>query len=416
MTLLVQKFGGTSVGSIERLQHVANTVIRSKQQGHDVVVVVSAMGKETDRLIDLIGQASSNPNPREYDVAVSTGEQLSMALLALMLNQHGYPARSYTGLQAGIQTDNLHKKAHIMKVDSERIITDLSAGNIVVVAGFQGYNQHGDITTLGRGGSDTTAVALAAALKAQECQIFTDVDGVYTVDPRVVPTARLLDSITFEEMLEMADLGANVLQNRAVRYAGRYQVPLRVLSSFSPGSGTLITYEDDPMEKPVVSGIAFNRSEAKITLFGVPSHVDVISMILEPIANANIDVDMILQNPEQQDSINFTFTVNREDYQRAMSIVDVTAKKLKARDVKGDKKIAKLSIVGVGMRSHTGVASTMFKALSREGIMVQLVSTSEIKTSVVIDEKYLELGAKALHTAFALDKAPHEEFDPAPMD
>tara|TARA_R110000868_G_scaffold411409_1_gene703768 strand:- start:8355 stop:9611 length:1257 start_codon:yes stop_codon:yes gene_type:complete len=413
MTILVKKFGGTSVGSVERINHVADTVIKAKQDGHGVVVVVSAMGGETDRLIELIKSAVDKPEPREYDVLVSTGEQVSMSLLAMVLCERGYPACSYNGLQAGIRTDVLHSKAHILDVKTDNIQRQLDAGKIVIVAGFQGRTEGGDITTLGRGGSDTTAVALAAALKAKECQIYTDVEGVYTADPRVVPSARLLSTITFEEMLEMADLGAKVLQNRAVRYAGKYQVPMRVLSSFTDGPGTLVTYEDNPMENPVVSGIAFNRSEAKITVFGVPVKNNVTAKLLGPIARASIDVDMILQNPGRDNTINFTFTVNREEYQQAMTLMEAVCQELGASEVKGDNKIAKLSIIGVGMRSHTGVASTMFETLANENIMIQLVSTSEIKISVVIDEKYLELGARALHSAFGLDDAEaKEEFDP----
>ncbi len=413
MALYIQKFGGTSVGSIERIQHVADTVIKTKQAGHQVVVVVSAMSGETDRLIGLINQAVDAPNLREYDVLVSTGEQVSMALTAMCLSAKGYPARSYTGAQAGIKTESIHQKAHINDIDVASLKAALAQDIIPVVAGFQGLSEEGEVTTLGRGGSDTTAVAIAAALKADECQIYTDVDGVYTADPRVVPAARLLPTITLEEMLEMAGLGAKVLQNRSVRYAGRFKVPLRVLSSFSNNPGTLITYEESTMEKPLVSGIAFNRSEAKISIFGVPFKPDVTAKILQPIADAHIDIDMILQNTTQDNSCDVTFTVNREDYRRALAIVETTAKELAARGVSGDNKIAKLSIVGVGMRAHTGVANKMFTTLAEEGVTVQLITTSEIKISVVIDEKYLELAARALHTAFDLDVSePTEEFDP----
>jgi aspartate kinase len=412
MSIIVQKFGGTSVGSIERIKHVADTVIKTRQSGKQVVVVVSAMGGATDKLIQLAKSAVTQPDAREYDVLVSTGEQVSMSLLAMVLIDRGFPAVSLNGLQAGIKTDSLHTKAHIEDVDTRAIINDLNKGNIIVVAGFQGGNRLNEITTLGRGGSDTTAVALAAALNAEECQIYTDVEGVYTTDPRVVSSAKLLPQITFEEMLEMAWLGAKVLQTRAVRYAGKFKVPLRVLSSFKDGPGTLITYEEYPMEDPVVSGIAFNRSEAKITLFGVPRTTTMTSDILTPITEANIDVDMILQNEAQNETFDFTFTVNREEYQRALFIIEHIAKKLGVKSVHANNKIAKLSIIGVGMRSHPGVANTMFATLAKEGIMVHLVATSEIKTSVVVDEKYLELGVRALHSAFNLDVEPSEEFDP----
>lgn len=412
---MVQKFGGTSVGNLDRIRHVADKVIKTRQAGYQVVVVVSAMGDTTDELVELAKQAAKNPDPREYDVLISTGEQISMALLAMVLIERGFPAVSFNGMQAGIQTDSIHTKAHIVEVDTRLINQELDKGNVVVVAGFQGFNSRFEVTTLGRGGSDTTAVALAAALHAEECQIYTDVAGVYTTDPRVVPSARLLKRITFEEMLEMAWLGAKVLETRAVLYAGKFKVPLRVLSSFKEGSGTLITYEESAMENPIVSGIAFNRSEAKITLFGVPVGELVVSDILQPITEANIDVDMILQNVAQDDTLDFTFTVNREEYHRALTISEQVAKRLHARAIQGNNKIAKLSIVGVGMRSHAGVANTMFATLAKEGIMVQLIATSEIKTSVVVDEKYLELGVRALHSAFKLDADPEEEFDPVIM-
>ncbi len=415
MSIIVQKYGGTSVGSIKRIQHVADTVIKTCQAGHDVIVVVSAMGGDTDKLIQLAKQAVDNPDPREYDVLVSTGEQVSMSLLAMVLIHRGFPAVSFNGLQAGITTDSLHSKSHIEDVDTRPISQELAKGNIVVVAGFQGCNNRHEITTLGRGGSDTTAVALAAAFDAQECQIYTDVDGVYTTDPRMVSSAKLLSKITFEEMLEMAWLGAKVLQTRAVRYAGKFKVPLRVLSSFKEGPGTLITYEEHSMENPVVSGIAFNRSEAKITLFGVPRINTVSSEIMTPITEANIDVDMILQNQSEGDTFDFTFTVNREEYQKALAIIEQVGKKMGVRSINGNNKIAKLSIIGVGMRSHPGVANTMFATLAKEGIMIHLIATSEIKTSVVVDEKYLELGVRALHSAFNLDSDPKEEFDPSVM-
>lgn len=410
--LLVQKFGGTSVADLERLQNVMQTVITARNAGHDVVVVLSAMAGETDRLIQLAKAAAPLPNSREYDALVSTGEMVSTAVLAILLNANQHPAKSLTGRQAGIITDELHKKAHIEDIDTQHICETLAAGTIPVITGFQGLTPKGDIATLGRGGSDTTAVALAAALNADECQIFTDVDGVYTCDPRVVPAARRLDKITLEEMLEMASLGAKVLQNRSVRFAGAYKVPLRVLSSFKEGPGTLITYEEISMEKPVVTSIAFNRSEAKLTIFGVPDKAGIASKILGPIADANIDVDMILQNPDSKDLFNFTFTVHRDDYARAFELSEEIAKELKARKVDGNNKIAKVSVIGVGMRTHTGVGKTLFETLGAENIPVQLVSTSEIKVSVVIDEKYLELATRSLHTAYGLDSDMQEEFDP----
>ena len=412
MTILVQKFGGTSVADIDCLRRVADIVIEARQQGNQIVVVVSAMAGETDRLISLSRQAVAFPNLREYDVLVSTGEQVSMALLSMMLAAQGYPARSYNGLQAGICTDTQHKKAHIIEVDVSHIQSDLDSGYIAVVAGFQGCTATGDITTLGRGGSDTTAVALAAALQAQECQIYTDVEGVYTADPNIIPEARCLSHITFEEMLEMSGLGAKVLQNRAVRYAGRFQVPLRVLSSFAKGEGTLITYEDSTMEQPIVSGLAFNRSEAKITITGLIDQVGCISQLIKPLADAHIDIDMIIQSAVHEGKFNLTFTVSREDYETALKLMENIAHELKAKVI-GDNKIAKLSIIGVGMRSHTGVANRMFDILAQEGIMIEAVATSEIKISVIINEKYLELAARALHIAFGLEKEAKEDFDPA---
>lgn len=412
MSLIVQKYGGTSVASLEHIQHVADKVIQTKAQGHDVVVVVSAMVGETDRLIQLAKGLCPEPCGREYDVLLSTGEQVSMALLAIALTARGYRTRSFTGAQANIHTDGIHKKARITEIKVSAIQAALQENFIVVVAGFQGVDQQGNITTLGRGGSDTTAVALAAALKAQECQIYKEVEGVYTTDPRIEPQARRLDKITFEEMLEMASLGAKVLQNRAVEFAGKFKVPLRVLSTFKEGPGTLITFDDNTLESPMVSGIAFNRNEAKLTLVGVPDQIGVEFKILGAISAENIDVDMIIQNTPIKGRTNFTFTVCRDDYQQAMGVLDRMCNELEALEVEGDNKIAKLSIIGLGMRSHAGVASKMFETLAHEGINIQLISTSEIKVSVVIDEKYLELGVRALHEAFRLEQAPKEEFDP----
>jgi aspartate kinase len=405
MALIVQKYGGTSVGTIERIENVAKKVMIARNAGHDVVVVVSAMSGETNRLVALAQQITDRPTPREMDVLLSTGEQVTIALLSMMLEKLGCPARSYTGGQVHILTDSAYTKARIQDIDSARIRNDLDKGRIVVVAGFQGIDEHGNITTLGRGGSDTTAVALAAALKADECQIYTDVDGVYTTDPRVVPQARKLDRITFEEMLEMASQGSKVLQIRSVEFAGKYNVPLRVLSSFEEGNGTLITLEEDGMEQALISGIAFNRDEAKLTVLGVPDQPGVASNILGPIADANIEVDMIVQNIAEDATTDFTFTVHRNDYAKALEILQGIARELGAREVKGDNKIVKIALVGVGMRSHAGIASTMFKALAKEGINIRMISTSEIKVSVVVDEKYLELGVRALHEAFELDKA-----------
>jgi len=402
MALIVQKYGGTSVGSPERIQAVAEKVARMRGQGHDLVVVVSAMSGETDRLIKLAKAVHSEPPARELDVLLATGEQTSIALLSMALEKIGCPARSYTGGQVHIRTDNAYGKARIVDIDAARIHADLKQGRVVVVAGFQGVDQDGNITTLGRGGSDTTGVALAAALKADECQIYTDVDGVYTTDPRVVPEARRLDTITVEEMLEMASLGSKVLQLRSVEFAGKYKVPLRVLSSFADGPGTLITYEENAMEQPQISGIAFNRDEAKLTIRGVPDKPGIAARILGDIGTANINVDMIVQNVGADGSTDFTFTVHRADYKNAMTILKQVAQELRAREVSGDDKIVKISIVGVGMRSHAGVASRMFQALADEGINIQMISTSEIKISVVVDEKYLELGVRTLHQAFGL--------------
>ena len=413
MALIVQKFGGTSVGSVERIEQVADKVKKFRDAGDDLVVVLSAMSGETNRLIDLAKAISGDqqPLPRELDVIVSTGEQVTIALLAMALIKRGVPAVSYTGNQVRILTDSAHNKARILQIDDQKIRGDLKAGRVVVVAGFQGVDEHGNITTLGRGGSDTTGVALAAALKADECQIYTDVDGVYTTDPRVVSVAQRLDKITFEEMLEMASLGSKVLQIRSVEFAGKYNVPLRVLHSFQEGPGTLITLdEEESMEQPIISGIAFNRDEAKLTIRGVPDIPGVAFKILGPVSAANIEVDMIVQNVSHDNTTDFTFTVHRNDYNAALAVLENTARELGAREVIGDVKIAKVSIVGVGMRSHAGVASRMFEALAKENINIQMISTSEIKVSVVIEEKYLELAVRALHTAFELD-APARQGD-----
>ncbi|HZA29150.1 MAG TPA: aspartate kinase [Gammaproteobacteria bacterium] len=404
MALIVQKFGGTSVGSIERIGAIAARVAATHKQGQQLVVVVSAMSGETDRLIALARQAAERPNPRELDVLLATGEQVSIALTCMALGNYGCPARSYTGAQVHILTDSAHTKARILGIDSQRIRTDLANGTVVVVAGFQGVDEHGNITTLGRGGSDTTAVALAAALKADECQIYTDVDGVYTTDPRIVPEARRLDRVTYEEMLEMASLGAKVLQIRSVEFASKYNAPVRVLSSFVEGKGTLICAEDETMEQPLISGVTANRDEAKLTMLGVPDKPGIAARILGPIAQANIEVDMIVQNVGADGTTDFTFTVHRNDYECAREILGKMTSEMRARGVEGDSKIVKISIVGVGMRSHAGIASTMFAALANEGINIRMISTSEIKISVVIDEKYLELGVRTLHSAFGLDQ------------
>jgi len=406
MALYVQKYGGTSVGSVERIEAVAEKVKGFRQQGHDVVVVVSAMSGETNRLIALANEIQERPDPREMDTLVSTGEQVTIALLCMALKARGVDARSYTGGQVRILTDQYHTKARIQDIETDRIRSDLDQGRVVVVAGFHGVDPEGNITTLGRGGSDTTGVALAAALKADECQSYTDVDGVYTTDPRVVEGARRLEKITFEEMLEMASLGSKVLQIRSVEFAGKYKVPLWVLSSFQDGPGTLITIEDDEtVEKPVISGIAFNRDEAKLTVVGVPDIPGVASRILGPISRANIEVDMIVQNIGADQTTDFTFTVHRNDYDKAQQVLEQVVQELGARECVGDNKIAKVSIVGVGMRSHAGVASKMFDALAGENINIQMISTSEIKVSVVIAEKYLELAVRALHSAFDLDSS-----------
>ena len=393
------------MGSIERITAVAEKVARSYDEGNQMVIVVSAMSGETNRLLALANEINPEVSPRERDVLVSTGEQVTIALLCMALHKIGYQAKSYTGGQARIRTDTAHGKARIRSIDDSRIMRDLDKGNIIVVAGFQGIDDDGNITTLGRGGSDTTAVALAAALKADECRIYTDVDGVYTADPRIVPEARRLDKITFEEMLELSSLGTKVLQIRSVEFAGKYRVPLRVLSSFEEGPGTLITYEEDEMESAVISGIAHNTDEAKLTITGVPDHPGIAHQILGGIAAQNINVDMIIQNVGDDETTDFTFTVPRSDYVVAKRTLEKVADELGARGVRGDDSIAKVSICGVGMRSHTGVADLMFATLAKEGINIQMISTSEIKISVVIDDKYTELAVRELHKAFELDKA-----------
>ena len=405
MALIVQKFGGTSVGSPERIEQVAQKVAKFRAAGDDIVVVVSAMSGETNRLLALAKQIAKKPSLREMDVMIATGEQVTIALLAMALNNIGVPAVSFTGAQVPIVTDSEHGKARILSIDELKVREQLSAGKVVVVAGFQGVDAQGNITTLGRGGSDTTAVALAAALKADECHIYTDVDGVYTTDPRVVSRAQRLDRITFEEMLEMASLGSKILQLRSVEFAGKYNVPLRVLHSFQEGPGTLITTDDneDSMEQPIISGIAFNRDEAKLTIRGVPDTPGDAFKILGPISAANIDIDMIVQNVARDNTTDFTFTVNNIDYDKAIEVLRATALEIGAGEVSGTTSIAKVSIVGVGMRSHPGVASCMFEALAKENINIQMISTSEIRVSVVIDEKYVELAVRALHTAFGLD-------------
>ena len=405
MALIVQKYGGTSVGTVERIQAVAEKVAGFHKQGDQVVVVVSAMSGETNRLIELANGVTDKPSPREMDVLVSTGEQVTIALLSMALQKQGLNARSYTGSQIPLRTDNAYSKARIEEIDDKKVRADLDGGSVVVVAGFQGVDGDGNITTLGRGGSDTTAVALAAALKADECQIYTDVDGVYTTDPRVVDNARRLDSITFEEMLEMASQGSKVLQIRAVEFAGKYNVPLRVLSSFQDGPGTLITVDDEvDMEKPVISGIAFTRDEAKIIVRGAPDTPGIAYKILGPVSAENIEVDMIVQNVGKDGAADFTFTVHRNDFARAQEALRKASEELGNPEIIGDDKIAKVSLVGVGMRSHAGVASKMFETLAKEGVNIEMISTSEIKVSVVMAEKYLELAVRALHSAFELDQ------------
>ncbi len=407
MAFYVQKYGGTSVGSTERIKNVARRVAKFHSQGHQIVVVVSAMSGETNRLIALAKEIQESPEARELDVIVSTGEQVSIALLSMALLELKVPAKSYTGSQVRILTDNTYTKARILSIDESKIRADLDAGYVIVVAGFQGVDEKGNITTLGRGGSDTTGVALAAALKADECQIYTDVDGIYTTDPRVVAEARRLNTITFEEMLEMASLGSKVLQLRSVEFAGKYKVKLRVLSSFEEeGQGTLITFEEDEnMEQAVISGIAFNRDEAKITVLGVPDHPGIAYQILGPVADANIDVDMIIQNVGHDGLTDFSFTVHRNEFKNTMNILkEKIQPHIGARDVLGGDRIAKVSVVGVGMRSHAGIASKMFRVLAEEGINIQMIATSEIKISVVVDEKYMELAVRVLHKAFDLEQ------------
>jgi aspartate kinase len=409
MALLVQKYGGTSVGNIERIKSVAEKVKATKDAGHDVVVVLSAMSGETNRMIALAKEITATPSPREMDVLLTTGEQTTIALLSMALHSLGVDAVSMTGDQIRLKTDSCHSKARILDVETKNLKAHLKLGRVVVVAGFQGRSEANDITTLGRGGSDTSAVAIAAALKADECQIYTDVDGVYTTDPRVEPNARRLDSITFEEMLEMASLGAKVLQIRSVEFAGKYNVPLRVLSSFKDGGGTLISYEANKMESPVISGIAFNRDEARLTLSGVPDQPTVAAQILSPIGDANIDVDMIVQNTVGNGKTDFTFTVHRDDYQQTKELLEKVCVLLHADNVQGNKEIAKVSVVGVGMWNHPGVAKKMFETLGQEGINIHQIATSEIKISVLVDSKYLELAVRALHKAFELANDPTEE-------
>jgi len=408
MALIVQKFGGTSVGTVERIRNVAKRVARWRAMGHDIVVVPSAMSGETNRLLALAKEIQAQPDARELDVIASTGEQVTIGLLAMALIDQGCKAKSYTGSQVRVLTDSAFTKARIQSIDEQRLRADLAAGCVPVVAGFQGVDAIGNITTLGRGGSDTSAVALAAALKADECQIYTDVDGVYTTDPRIVPEARRLKTITFEEMLEMASLGSKVLQIRSVEFAGKYKVPLRVLSSFEDeGEGTLITYEEDEkMEQAIISGIAFSRDEAKITVTGVPDRPGIAYAILGPIADANVDVDMIIQNASVDGITDFSFTVHRNDFDKAFAIARKIQAHIGARDIVGDNKVCKVSMVGVGMRSHVGIASQMFRTLAEEGINIQMISTSEIKISVVVDEKYMELAVRVLHKAFGLETEP----------
>jgi aspartate kinase len=414
VSLIVQKYGGTSMGSPERIREVARRVARFVDEGHKLVVVPSAMAGETNRLLALARELNPEASPRELDVIASTGEQVSIGLLSIALQKLGVKARSYTGWQVPILTDNSFTKARILAIEERNVREDLDTGHVVIVAGFQGIDDDDNITTLGRGGSDTTGVALAAALKADECQIYTDVDGVYTADPRIVPEARRLDTITFEEMLEAASLGSKVLQIRSVEFAGKYQVKLRVLSSFtdvtSKDMGTLITFEEEDMEQAIISNVAHNRDEAKITVLGVPDRPGIAFAILGPIAEANIDVDMIIQNASTDGMTDFSFTVHRSEYQRAMKILESKVKPaIKARGVEGDDHIAKVSLVGIGMRTHAGIAARMFEALAKEGINIQMISTSEIKTSVVVDEKYMELAVRVLHKTFELDKPPLKE-------
>ena len=407
MALIVQKYGGTSVGSPERIKNVAKRVAKARAEGHDIVVVVSAMSGETNRLVALAQEMQEQPDPRELDVVLATGEQVTIGLLAMALKNIGVEAKSYTGWQVAVKTDAAHTKARIEEIDGDKMRADLAQGKVVIVAGFQGINRAGDISTLGRGGSDTSAVALAAALKADECQIYTDVDGVYTTDPRVVPEARRMDTITFEEMLELASLGSKVLQIRSVEFAGKYQVRLRVLSSLKDGgNGTLITFEEDEnMEKAVVSGIAFDKNQARINVRGVPDKPGIAYQILGAVADANVDVDMIIQNMGNEGTTDFSFTVPRGDYKPTLELLGSLKDSIGAAEVSGDDAVCKVSIVGLGMRSHVGIAARMFHALASENINIQMISTSEIKVSVLIDEKYLELATRVLHKEFGLDKA-----------
>ncbi|HIA41727.1 MAG TPA: aspartate kinase [Gammaproteobacteria bacterium] len=409
MPLIVEKYGGTSVGTSERIHAVADRVAASHRAGENLVVVLSAMAGETNRLLKLAHEIDPEADARETDVLVSTGEQVTIALLTMALHKLDVPARSYTGGQVRILTDNVYGKARILDIDADMVRTDIEQRNVVVVAGFQGVDREGNITTLGRGGSDTTAVAMAAALQADECRIYTDVDGVYTADPRIVPEARRLERITVEEMLELSSLGAKVLQTRSVELAGKYKVPLRVLSSFEPGNGTLITHEANEMEQPLIAGIAYNRDEAKLTIRGVPDRPGVASTIFGQISDAHVNVDMIIQNVAQDGTTDLTFTVNRSEYTHARSILEKISTQLKAREVVGDDQLAKISIVGVGMRSHAGIASTMFEAMATEGINIELISTSEIKISIGVADRYVELAVRALHKAFGLDVQTHQE-------
>ena len=409
MPLIVEKYGGSSVGTSERIRAVADRVAASHRAGEDLVVVLSAMAGETNRLLELAREIDPEADARETDVLVSTGEQVTIALLTMALHKLNVPARSYTGGQVRILTDNVHGKARILDIDADMVRTDIEQRNVVVIAGFQGVDGEGNITTLGRGGSDTTAVAMAAALQADECRIYTDVDGVYTADPRIVPDARRLKQITVEEMLELSSLGAKVLQTRSVEFAGKYKVPLRVLSSFESGKGTLITYEVNKMEQPLIAGIAYNRDEAKLTIRGVPDQPGVASTIFGQISEAHVNVDMIIQNVAQDGTTDLTFTVNRSEYSHARSILEKISTQLQAREVVGDDQLAKISIVGVGMRSHAGIASTMFEAMATEGINIELISTSEIKISIGVADRYVELAVRALHKAFGLEVETHEE-------
>ena len=409
MPLIVEKYGGSSVGTSERIRAVADRVAASHRAGDDLVVVLSAMAGETNRLLELARDIDPEADARETDVLISTGEQVTIALLTMALHKLDVPARSYTGGQVRILTDNVHGKARILDIDADMVRTDIEQRNVVVVAGFQGVDREGNITTLGRGGSDTTAVAMAAALQADECRIYTDVDGVYTADPRIVPEARRLEQITVEEMLELSSLGAKVLETRSVEFAGKYKVPLRVLSSFESGTGTLITYEVNKMEQPLIAGIAYNRDEAKLTIRGVPDQPGVASTIFGQISDAHVNVDMIIQNVAQDGTTDLTFTVNRSEYTHARSILEKISAELKAREVVGDDQLAKISIVGVGMRSHAGIASTMFEAMATEGINIELISTSEIKISIGVADRYVELAVRALHKAFGLEVETHEE-------